>query len=101
MIASFFADHFTISENEQVVVNEGRLALAEENLNDWLSEEEAGVLILKTHGGSVVWIKNLYVKTEMRNRGRGDEGPGHMHGCNSAKRGGLEAVLFIRIRYNF
>ena len=94
-------------------MNEGRLALAEENLNDWLSEEEtkvffieedgteAGVLILKTHGGSVVWIKNLYVKTEMRNRGRGDEGPGHMHGCNSAKRGGLEAVLFIRIRYNF
>ena len=47
MIASFFADHFTISENEQVVVNEGRLALAEENLNDWLSEEETKVFFIK------------------------------------------------------
>lgn len=74
MIASFFADHFSISENEHVEVTQERLSLAEENLQDWLSEEEtnvffieedgleAGILILKTHGGSVVWIEDLYVK---------------------------------------
>lgn len=81
MIASFFADHFSISENEHVEVTQERLSLAEENLQDWLSEEEtnvffieedgleAGILILKTHGGSVVWIEDLYVKKEMRNHG--------------------------------
>ena len=81
MIASFFADHFSISEGEQVAVTEERLALAEENLQNWLQEEEtrvffimedgaeAGILILKPHGGSVVWIENLYVKKEMRKRG--------------------------------
>ncbi len=81
MIASFFADHFSISENEYVEVTPERLSLAEENLQDWLDEEEtrvffivedgkeAGILILKTHGGSVVWIEDLYVKREMRNHG--------------------------------
>lgn len=81
MIASFFADHFTISENEYAEVNPERLSLAGENLQDWLDEEEtrvffivedgveAGLLILKTHGGSVVWIEDLYVKKEMRNQG--------------------------------
>ena len=81
MIASFFADHFSISENRQVGVTGERLALAEENLRDWLNEEEtrvffireggleAGFLILKPHGGSVVWIESLYVKKEMRGRG--------------------------------
>ncbi len=81
MVASFFADHFSISENEQADVTEERLSLAEENLQDWLNEKETrlffikenglevGVLILKSHGGSVVWIENLYVKKEMRNQG--------------------------------
>ena len=81
MIASFYADHFSISEYVQVGVTEERLSLAEENLQDWLKEEdtrvfiimedglEAGILILKTHGGSVVWIENLYVIKEMRNHG--------------------------------
>lgn len=36
MIASFFADHFTISENEYAEVNPERLSLAEENLQDWV-----------------------------------------------------------------
>ena len=81
MTASFFADHFSISENEPAEVTEGRLSAAEENLHDWLNEEntkvffieedgvDSGILILKTHGGSVVWIENLYVIKEMRNRG--------------------------------
>ena len=81
MIASFFADHFTISENEYAEVNPLRLALAEETLQEWLSEEEtrvyfivedgveAGILILKTHGGSVVWIEDLYVDRELRSQG--------------------------------
>lgn len=81
MIASFYADHFSISEHVQVEVNEERLSLAEEDLQDWLKEEntkvffimedglDAGILILKTHGGSVVWIENLYVRKEMRNHG--------------------------------
>ncbi len=81
MIASFFADHFSISEHENVEVTPERLLLAEENLQDWLNEEEtrlffieedslkSGILILKTHGGSVVWIEDLYVIKEMRNHG--------------------------------
>lgn len=81
MIASFFADHFSISEHEHIEVTQKRLLMAEENLQDWLSEEEtmvffieedgleSGILILKTHGGSVVWIEYLYVKKEMRNHG--------------------------------
>lgn len=81
MVASFFADHFSVSEYEQASVTKWRLESAKENLEDWLEEEEtkmffieedsveAGFLILKTHGGSVVWIEYLYVKNEMRRRG--------------------------------
>ena len=81
MIASFYADHFAISEHVQADVTEERLSLAEEDLEDWLGEDEsrvlfieeegaeAGFLVLKTHGGSVVWIENLYVTKELRNRG--------------------------------
>lgn len=81
LIASFFAAHFAISEKEPAEIAPWRLALAEENLQEWLREEnthvffieedgsEAGMLILKPHGGSVVWIESLYVKEELRNRG--------------------------------
>lgn len=81
MIAAFFVDHYIISENEPAEITPDRLAMAEENLRDWLAEEdtrvffitenstEAGILILKTHGGSVVWIEDLYVKKELRRRG--------------------------------
>lgn len=81
MIAAFFVDHYMISENEPAEITPDRLATANENLRDWLSEEdtrvfiiqedriEAGTLILKTHGGSVVWIETLYVKGELRRRG--------------------------------
>ena len=30
---------------------------------------EAGLLLMARHGGSVVWIENLYVKRELRRRG--------------------------------
>ncbi len=88
MIAEFFAAHYTISEHEKVEINESRLALAEENLQDWLDERDdedydthifliedngefAGILILKKHGGNVVWIEDLYVRAELQRRGIG------------------------------
>jgi len=81
MVAAFFADHFTISEREQVTVTPARLQAAEEDLDDWLAKDEAvlffieedgteaGLILLATHGGTVVWIENLYVKPELRRRG--------------------------------
>ncbi len=81
MVAAFFADHFTISEHEQVSVTPERLQAAEEDLDDWFDKDdatlflieedgvEAGLILLARHGGSVVWIENLYVKPELRRRG--------------------------------
>lgn len=81
MVAAFFADHFAVSENEPTEITPERLAAAEEDLDDWFQKDdatlfiieedgaEAGVLLLATHGGSVVWIENLYVKRELRRRG--------------------------------
>ena len=81
MIAEFFAEHFSISESEKAEVTPERLKSAEEDLGDWLEKdsavlfvieengEEAGVMLLARHGGSVVWIENLYVKPAYRRRG--------------------------------
>lgn len=81
MIAAFFADHYTISENEPAQINDERLSAAEEDLEEWLEREdavlfvieeddtEAGFLLLARHGGTVVWIENLYVRKELRRRG--------------------------------
>ncbi|MBR3765237.1 MAG: GNAT family N-acetyltransferase [Clostridia bacterium] len=81
MVAAFFAEHYTISENEPAQVNAERLQAAEEDMKAWLEREdaalfvieedgrEAGFLLLARHGGTVVWIENLYVKKELRRRG--------------------------------
>lgn len=81
MVAAFFADHFAVSENEPAEINPERLAAAEEDLDDWFQKDdavlfiieedgaEAGLLLMARHGGSVVWIENLYVKREFRRRG--------------------------------
>ena len=81
MIASFFADHFAISERETAFVTPERLRAAEDDLADWFEKDDAtlfsieedkhevGFIFLARHGGSVVWIENLYVKPEFRRRG--------------------------------
>ena len=81
MVAAFFADHFAVSEYEPAEITPERLAAAEEDLDDWFEKDdavlfiieedgtEAGLLLMARHGGSVVWIENLYVKRELRRRG--------------------------------
>lgn len=81
LIAAFYADHFTISEDEEADITPERLSCAEENLDEYLQEkrtkvffieedsQEAGILIMKPHGGSVIWIETLYVKKELRGCG--------------------------------
>lgn len=81
LLAAFFAEHYALSENEAASVTPERLAAAGEDLADWEAREDAtlyfitedgdtaGLLFLARHGGSVVWIENLYVRPEMRRRG--------------------------------
>lgn len=81
MIAEFFAEHLSISEREPAEITSERLKAAEEDLGDWLEKDsavlfvieedgaEVGVMLLARHGGTVVWIENLYVRQEYRRRG--------------------------------
>ncbi|MBQ7849450.1 MAG: GNAT family N-acetyltransferase [Clostridia bacterium] len=81
MIAAFFAEHYAISEKTDAQITPERLQAAREDLADWLAREDAavyriaedggtaGFLMLARHGGTVVWIENLYVRPEMRRRG--------------------------------
>ena len=80
MIAAFFADHFSISEQTKVDITPERLQSAEEDLEDWLKKDgvlffieedgtEAGFCILARHGGTVVWIEDIFVKKELRCQG--------------------------------
>lgn len=81
LLAAFYAEHYALSEGVEASVTPQRLAAAEEDLTDWEAREDAalfligedgenaGLLFLARHGGSVVWIENLYVRPEMRRRG--------------------------------
>jgi len=81
MVAEFFADHFSISEYTEAAITPERLQAADEDFDDWLEKDSAtlffiedngvtsGLMLLAKHGGTVVWIENLYVKKEFRRRG--------------------------------
>lgn len=81
MLAAFFAEHYAISEKTDAQVTPERLQAAGEDLAEWLAREDAavyriaengetaGFLMLARHGGTVVWIENLFVMPEMRRRG--------------------------------
>ena len=81
MVAEFFADHFSISENIVIEVTPQRLQAADEDFEDWLKKDDAtlffieedevaaGLILLASRGGSVVWIENIYVKKEFRCKG--------------------------------
>lgn len=81
LLAAFYAEHYALSESVEASVTPERLAAAEEDLTDWEAREDAalfliredgesaGLLFLARHGGSVVWIENLYVRPDMRRRG--------------------------------
>lgn len=81
LLAAFYAEHYALSENVEAVVTSERMAAAEEDLAEWEAREDAalylieedggvaGLLFLARHGGSVVWIENLFVRQELRRRG--------------------------------
>ena len=81
MVAEFYAEHYSISEYEHAEVTPERMVAAEEDFDEWFEKdspavffieedgEEAGLIFMAKHGGSVVWIENLYVKPEFRRRG--------------------------------
>ncbi len=88
MIAEFFAEHQAISEKLEIEIDDGRLLMAKDNLKDWLGEREdedlcthvflieedyriVGFLILKKHGGNVIWIEDLYVSATSQGQGIG------------------------------
>ena len=113
LLAAFYAEHYTLSEKEPAPITPQRLAAADEDLADWEAREDAalyliaedetlaGLLFLARHGGSVVWIENLYVRPELRRRGiatraiaqakeiarQGDARARHQHGCDPAESG--------------
>lgn len=81
LLATFYAEHYALSENVEAAVTPERIAAAEEDLAEWEAREDAalylieedgvvaGLLFLARHGGSVVWIENLFVRQELRRRG--------------------------------
>ena len=81
LLAAFYAEHYALSENEEAAVTPERLTAADEDLADWEEREDAalylieedgeaaGLLFLARHGGTVVWIENLFVRPELRRRG--------------------------------
>ncbi|MBQ3486630.1 MAG: GNAT family N-acetyltransferase [Clostridia bacterium] len=81
LLAAFYAEHYALSENEAAAVTPERLTAAEEDLADWEAREDAalffieedgktaGLLFLARHGGTVVWIENLFIRPELRRRG--------------------------------
>lgn len=81
LLSAFYAEHYALSENVEAAVTPERTAAAAEDLAEWEAREDAtlylieedgvvaGLLFLARHGGSVVWIENLFVRQELRRRG--------------------------------
>ncbi len=81
LLAAFYAEHYALSERVEASVTPERIAAADEDLADWEAREDAalylieedgraaGLLFLARHGGTVVWIENLFVRTKKKRRG--------------------------------